>query len=126
MSIKILSTILLLPLLTLVGCQSSQSSKPAAIPVTSQLAQLSSLVASASWLKQNCHRGDIPDKVILVNKALDLAKERGWTVDRNFRQQFAQQVSTRISALDADSPSQSVKCAALNQAVVPFIQYAQK
>lgn len=126
MNIKTLSTILLLPLLTLVGCQSQPGGKPADVPVTSQLAQLSSLVASASWLKQNCHRGDIPDEAILANKALDLAKERGWTVDRNFRQQFAQQVSTRISALDADSPSQSVKCAALNRAAVPFIQYAQK
>ncbi|CCG88280.1 type II secretion system pilot lipoprotein GspS [Erwinia piriflorinigrans] len=126
MNIKNLSTTLLLPLLTLIGCQSHNNGKLAAVPVTSQLAQLSSLVASASWLKQNCHRDDIPADAVLANKALDLAKERGWKVDQSFRQQLAQQVSIRIGALDADRPSQSDKCTALNQAAVSFIQFAQK
>lgn len=126
MNIRNLSPVLLIPLLTLVSCQNQTGGKPAPVPVTSQLDQLSSLVASTSWLRQHCDRNDIPEDATLATKALALAKERGWQVDNSFRQQLAQQVSLRISALDADRPSQSAKCAALNQAAVPFIQYLQK
>ncbi len=126
MNIKNLSPLLLFPLLTLVSCQNQNSGKHATVPVASQLDQLSSLVASASWLRQHCDRNDIPADATLATKALALAKERGWPVDNSFRQQLAQQVSVRIGALDADRPSQSAKCAALNQAAVPFIQYVQK
>ncbi|ADP10021.1 General secretion pathway lipoprotein [Erwinia pyrifoliae Ep1/96] len=126
MNIKNLSPVLLIPLLTLVSCQNQTGGKPGTVPVTRQLDQLSSLVASASWLRQHCNRNDIPEDATLATKALALAKERGWQIDNSFRQQLAQQVSVRISALDADLPSQSAKCAALNQAAVPFIQYVQK
>lgn len=121
---KIVFPALLLSTLALTACQHHQPA--AAVTVAGQLSQLSAVVASASWLRQNCNRSDIPADDRLAASALLLAAERGWATPPDFRQQLAAQVASRMSALDADAPTLADKCAALNQSSAPFIHFTQK
>lgn len=123
MRISPLITGLLITLL-LSGCQ--QAPRPASVPQASQLAQLSSLISSASWLRQHCNRSDIPQDDVLASKALELAAQRGWHTGQAYRQQLARQVSGRLSALDADTPSEAEKCTSLNQSASAFIHFSRQ
>lgn len=113
---------LLLAALMFTGCQ--RAPRPAGVPT--QLSQLSSLVASASWLRQHCNRTDIPADDVLTSKALAIAAQRGWPTDSAFRQQLARQVSERTRALDADTPTVAEKCAVLNRSASEFINYSRQ
>lgn len=124
MSTFSLRFIMPLSMLALASCQNSE--RPVSVPAASQLAQLSSLVTSASWLRQHCNRSDIPEDGVLAKKALELAEQRGWSVNQDYRQRLTQEVSIRSSALSADSPALAEKCAALNPSAMRFIQFAQQ
>lgn len=112
-----------LSVVILTGCQSSsQSSAP--LPDT-QVSQLSSMVAAASWLRDHCNRQDIASNSELTRSALEQAKQRRWDTPQPVLQQLDEQIAERYQALTTDSVSMDEKCSTLNRVVAKFLQQTQ-
>lgn len=107
----------------LAGCQQPVH-KPQP-PVATQLDQLSSLLASAQFLRQHCSRTDIPQNDQLQRTALQVAQQRGWNSEAVEYQQLAMKTQGRYQALEQDSSPLSQKCATLNSSSARFIATAQ-
>lgn len=112
-----------LTLALLAGCQQTPN-KPQP-PVTAQLDQLSALLASSQFLRQNCSRADIPAEAQLQQATLQVAKQRGWNTEVADYQQLPARVQTRYQALLQDSTPATEKCATLNRSTARFIAQAQ-
>ena len=85
--------------------------------------QLSALVASASWLRDNCARADIPAQSTLIEVAMKQGQKRGWDM-RKITVQDVQTASTqRYNALSEDTQPKDQKCAALNNSAAPFLRH---
>ncbi|RDK12989.1 MULTISPECIES: type II secretion system pilot lipoprotein GspS [Enterobacterales] len=105
--------------LLLAACQTSS---PSEISSSSQVQQLSALVASASWLRDNCARADIPAQSKLIEVAIKQGQKRGWDM-RKITVQDVQTASTqRYNALSEDTQPKDQKCAALNNSAAPFLR----
>lgn len=112
-----------LSVVLLTACQSSpQSSAP--LPET-QVSQLSSIVAAASWLRDHCNRQDIASDSKLTHLALEQAQQRKWDTQQPVWQQLDKQIAERYQALTTDSVSVDEKCSTLNRVVAKFLQQTQ-
>lgn len=104
--------------LLLTGCQQQPSA-----PVNSdaQVQQLSALVASAGWLRDNCANTTIPDDARLIDAAREQGKMKGWNSHNITPQAIRNASIQRYAAISADTQSPNEKCAALNASAAPFL-----
>lgn len=105
--------------LFLAACQ-QQTKHESATPT--QIQQLSALVASASWLRDNCARTDIPGQQKLIDAALEQAKLKGWRMDSISKNDIQNASLQRYQALTNDTQKKEEKCAVLNSSAAPFLQ----
>lgn len=115
------SSLLLVTLFFLTGCQ--QKLAHPVIAEKEQLDQLSALVAGSSYLRQYCHRSDIPADPQLLSAALNQAGQHDWRVSPDTLMEASQQ---RFQALTQDKVSPEMRCAALNGAMAPFVEQARQ
>lgn len=103
------------------GCQHSGGDKAAPPAAAQQLAQLSSLVGAAQFLRGKCNRSDIPVDDILVKAALSTADKKGWPSREIDRSQLFEGANRVFEGLNADVTPLSEKCSSLNQSLAPFL-----
>ncbi|CAI1495003.1 Lipoprotein outS precursor [Serratia quinivorans] len=118
-----ISTLGAAALLFLVGCQQTAHKPPT--PLQTQLDKLSAMLASSHFLRQNCHRQDIPDDVKLQRTAMRVAEHRGWDTQATGYQQLPALAQARYLAILEDRQLLSDKCAALNNHTKNFIAAAK-
>ncbi|HEN3639753.1 TPA: type II secretion system pilot lipoprotein GspS [Yersinia enterocolitica] len=91
-----------------------------------QMQQLSALVAGSQYLKQDCNRSGIPEDKVLIETALYLAKNRGWSVGNNEYNQLNNKSHERYKALVQAESAHMQKCAQLEKLVSPFLDEAKR
>ncbi|WP_343464774.1 type II secretion system pilot lipoprotein GspS [Pantoea sp.] len=115
---KIKATVILCSLI-LSGCETPRHDVPDS---HTQRQQLAALIASANWLRDRCHRLDIPAQPKIIAHALAQAKEKGWEMKNIKPQKLQQDIQTRYQAISDDEMTTVNKCGALNRASAPFLQ----
>jgi general secretion pathway protein S len=113
--------VMLLPTMLMQGCQQSSRSYAEETPVQKQLAQLSAILASSEYLRNQCNRNDIPDKKDLTQKALNMAKDRGWDSGAQAYKNLNALTEQRYQHLLNDETPKKEKCSLLSQVVAPFV-----
>ncbi|MFQ6292690.1 type II secretion system pilot lipoprotein GspS [Yersinia enterocolitica] len=106
----------------LAGCQQKLSQPAPEVKIK----QISALVASSSYLKKNCKRSDIPEDNILIDKALYLSSQKGWSIDENQYNQLINKIQERYQSLLKDDSPHMQKCAQLEKLVTPFLDEAKR
>jgi general secretion pathway protein S len=126
MLISLRNSSLVAALVFLAGCQQQQAPVNKTQPLAStQVEQLSALLAGGHFLRTNCNRADIPDDVKLQRTAMRIAEHRGWNTRATEYQQLPARTQARYDALMQDSTPIAEKCTTLNQSTARFITAAQ-
>ncbi|MFK3839641.1 MULTISPECIES: type II secretion system pilot lipoprotein GspS [Serratia] len=110
-------------LLLIAGCQ-QKAHKPVP-PLQAQLDQLSTMLAGSHFLRQNCHRSDIPDDVKLQRTAMRVAEHRGWDTHAAGYQQLPAMAQARYLAVLEDRQLLTDKCTVMENRTANFIAAAK-
>ncbi|WP_261276163.1 type II secretion system pilot lipoprotein GspS [Serratia entomophila] len=103
------------------GCQQTAGNKTAPPASDHQLAQLSSLVGAAQFLRVKCNRADIPADDKLAGAALSAADKKGWPSRAIDRSRLSEAANGVFERLNADATPLSEKCSRLNQSLAQFL-----
>jgi len=114
-----LKSMLFMSSLILSGCESARQNVPDS---HTQRQQLAALIASANWLRDRCHRLDIPAEPRVIAHALAQAEKKGWMMKNINQQKLQQDIRARYLAIRDDEMTPVNKCGALNRASAPFLQ----
>ncbi|WP_375055066.1 type II secretion system pilot lipoprotein GspS [Zobellella sp. DQSA1] len=107
-------------LLGLAGCQQQYGGwQDAPAPAHEQLEQLASVIAGTKYLKDHCHRSDLPGEEAVNQVAHRLARQRGW--DTLAYGGLAARSENLYQRLTEDSTPEQVKCGTFNEQLAPFI-----
>lgn len=103
------------------GCQQAVGNKKAVPAAAQQLAQLSSLVGAAQFLREKCNRTDISTDNYLAQAALDTADKKGWPSRKIDRSELFEAANRVFEGLNTDTTPLSEKCSSLNQSLAQFL-----
>lgn len=120
-------TTILGALVLLTGCQQNihqtKDVQPGAIPaVEQQVQQLSAIAGGSYYLKEKCHRSDLPSNEQLLAQVVALGAQRGWPTNAEEYQQLPVKSEMIFKALVADGTPVEQQCRYFNQSVSHYFQ----